>query len=64
MVKVTVYKVQVYNIMTDQCVLSRRMATREGAEIMKGKVIENTAVEIDETRLEPGEKWTPRDFRP
>lgn len=64
MAKVTVYKVQVYNIMTDQSVLSRRMATREGAEIMKGKVIENTAVEIDETQIEPGEEWTPIDFRP
>ncbi len=64
MAKVTVYKVQVYNITTDQFVLSRRMATREGAKIMRGEVIENTAVEIDETQLEPGEKWTPRDFKP
>ncbi len=64
MAKVTVFKVQAYNIITDQYVLSRRMATREGAEIMKGKVIENTAAEIDETQLEPGEKWTPRNFKP
>jgi hypothetical protein len=40
------------------------MATREGATIMKGEIIDNTAVEIDETQLESGEKWTPIDFRP
>jgi len=62
--KVTVYNVQVCKIMTGQLVLSRRMATREGATIMKGEIIDNTAVEIDETQLESGEKWTPIDFRP
>jgi hypothetical protein len=64
MAKVTVYKVQVYDIMTDGSVISRRMATREGAAMMKGNVIENTAVEIDENQLESGEKWTARDFKP
>ena len=62
--KAKVYRVQVYNIMTDQIVISRRMATREGAEIMRGKVIDDTAVEIDESQLEPGEEWTPIDFNP
>jgi len=64
MAKVTVYKVRVYNVMTDEYVLSRRMATHEGAGIMKGEIIEDSAVEIDESQLELGEKWTPRDFKP
>ena len=64
MKKVTVYKVKVYDIYKDEPVLSRRMATREGAAIMKGDVIENTATEIDASQLEPGENWTPRDFIP
>jgi hypothetical protein len=56
--------VQVYDISTDKQVVSRRMATREGAARMKGELLEKTEVEIDESRLEPGEQWTPRDFTP
>ena len=62
--KVNIYKVKLYNILTDEEVLSRRMATREGAAIMKGRVVESTEIEIDDTRLEPGEQWTKKDFTP
>jgi hypothetical protein len=62
--KVAVYKVKVYDIYKDELIVSRRMATREGAAIMKGDVVENTAVEIDASQLEPGEDWTPKDFIP
>jgi hypothetical protein len=31
---------------------------------MRGDILENTAVEIDASQLEPGEEWTPRDFNP
>jgi hypothetical protein len=40
------------------------MATREGVAIMKGKIIEETEIEIDGSQLEDGEKWTPRNFTP
>jgi len=40
------------------------MATHEGAKIMHGEVIEESATEIDDADLENGEPWTPRDFHP
>jgi len=42
--------------------ISWRMATRRGAEVMQGQILENTAVEIDDSQLERGEEWTPRGF--
>ena len=64
MARVKVYKVAMYNATTDQKITSRRMATRKGAARMCGEVIEGTETEIDGSRLEPGEEWTPIDFRP
>jgi len=64
MPKVKVYKVRVYNVMTDEFVISRRMATRDGAAIMRGEILEHTGVEIDSSHLEDGEQWTPKDFSP
>jgi hypothetical protein len=64
MAKVKVYKVKLYNVVMDQYVVSRRMATREGAARMKGEVLENTEILIDESRLEAGEQWTAIDFEP
>jgi hypothetical protein len=31
---------------------------------MRGEVLEDTEIEIDESQLEPGEQWTPVDFKP
>ena len=62
--KVTVYKVKLYDVVNDEIIISARMATRRGAEIMKGTIIENTGIEIEASRLEPGQEWTPRGFRP
>ncbi len=64
MPKVTVYKIKLYDVATDQIRISRRMATREGADVMRGEIIPESAVEIDAARLERGEKWTERDFEP
>jgi hypothetical protein len=64
MAKVRVFKVTVYDITTDEQRVSRRMATAEGVAIMRGTIIENTGVEMDESQLERGEKWTPIDFKP
>jgi hypothetical protein len=62
MAKVKVYKVKVYDVTTDQQIISRRMATSDGTAIMRGIVVDGTETEIDESQLEPGEQWTPRDF--
>lgn len=64
MAKVKVYRVKKYDIATDEVVISRRMATREGARGMCGKILENTEVEIDDSQLERGAEWTPKDFKP
>ena len=64
MAKVTVFRVQLYNVATDALLISRRMATPKGAEMMGGHVLENSAIEIDESELESSEQWTPRGFRP
>ena len=62
--KVTVYNVKIHALATDKFVISRRMATPEGAKIMHGEIIEESATEIDDADLENGEPWTPRDFHP
>jgi hypothetical protein len=64
MPRVRVYRVTVYDPETDKKFLSRRMATRDGAAIMHGTIIEDTEIEIDESQLERGEQWTPMDFKP
>ena len=62
MPKVTVYKIKLYDVTTDETRLSRRMATAKGAEIMGGQIFAETAIEIDVDQLERGEEWTARDF--
>ena len=64
MARVKVYRVSLYNMMTDEKIISRRMATRTGAARMGGEVIESTESEVDALQLELGEDWTPMDFRP
>ena len=59
---VTVYKVKRYDITRDEWIISSRMATRLGAVTMRGEVIEDTAIDIDVSQLEPGEQWTPPHF--
>ena len=60
---VTVYPIDIFDVMAGKILRSRRMATRAGAIIMRGTIVENGAVEIDESELEKGEQWTPIDFR-
>jgi hypothetical protein len=59
-----VYKVKLYNASTDEPIISRRMATRGGADRMGGSIIEGTAYVIDSTELEPAQGWTPIGFDP
>lgn len=61
---VTVYKVKLYDAANDEVRVSRRMATPEGAAIMRGEIIEDSGIEISSSQLEPGEQWTPRGFEP
>jgi hypothetical protein len=64
MAKVKVYRVKVHDPVSDQWAISPRMVTREGVAIMTGKIIEGTEIEIDDSQLEDGEQWTPRNFTP
>jgi hypothetical protein len=62
--KAKIYKVKMYNVTTDETLISRRMATEKGAARMGGEIIAESGIEIDADRLEPGEEWTARDFVP
>jgi hypothetical protein len=64
MAKVTVYKVQLYDVAADAPKISRRWMTRQGAELLHGIILEDTAVEIDRKDLTPGTQWTPVGFNP
>ena len=64
MARVTVYRFRVYAIRPDQNRVSSRMATAKGVEMLHGEIIPETAVEIDEDRLERGEEWTVPNFVP
>jgi hypothetical protein len=64
MPRVTVYKVKIYDIIADEVRLSRRMATEKGALTMGGEIVQDTATEIDDSQLEAGQEWTPKDFAP
>lgn len=60
MAKITVYKVELYHVASDESFISQRMATAKGASKMGGVIVDGTATEIDASQLEPGEEWTPR----
>jgi hypothetical protein len=64
MSKTRVYKVRLYDISNEKSVISRRMATPEGAAYMGGETIDGTGYVVDNSELEPGEAWTPLDFEP
>lgn len=64
MPKVIVYNIKRYDPYTDETSILPRMATREGARALGGEIIEGTAIEIEEARLEHGERFTPPDFEP
>jgi hypothetical protein len=61
---VTVYRVELYDVAADAPKISGRWMTRQGAETMRGTVLEDTAVEIDDAELEHGKQWTEIDFQP
>jgi|tagenome__1003787_1003787.scaffolds.fasta_scaffold20690169_1 hypothetical protein len=64
MSKTKVYRVRLYDISNEKSVISRRMATPEGAAYMGGEIIDGTGYVVDVSELEPGDAWTPLDFEP
>lgn len=58
MAKTTVYQVKLYDVATDEVLVSRRSG-QDG-----GWIVEGTGFVIDQTDLESGEEWTARDFDP
>lgn len=62
MAKLIVHRVRVYDHRIGTVIVSRRMATEEGAKAMGGQIVPNTGVEIDACLLETGEQWTKLDF--
>ena len=64
MARVKVYKVAVFDAIAGENRDQEVMATREGAEMMRGTVKEDSEVEIDDSQLEFGKQWTPRGFVP
>lgn len=64
MSKTRVYKVRLYNPSADNEMLSRRMATRDGAATMGGWIVEGSGFVIDLTELESEMGWTRLDFDP
>jgi hypothetical protein len=62
--KVIVHRVRVYDHRIGTVIVSRRMATEEGAKMMGGQIVPDTAIEIDAGLLEASEQWTRLDFDP
>jgi hypothetical protein len=61
--KVTVYRAEIYHVGADAPKLHGRWVTRKGAEILRGTILEDTAIEIDEADLH-GEQWTKEALNP
>jgi hypothetical protein len=56
MVMVTVYRFKVWDQMSGESILTRRMATRKAIETkFRGEVIEETAIEVEFRRLDGDE---------
>lgn len=52
MARVIVYRFRVYDVLSDQMHLSRRMATREAINnVARGEVLETTAIEVEDSAI-------------
>jgi hypothetical protein len=51
MAKVTVYQFTSYDMASDNMIKSRRWGTREAIEFIKANVLDDTAVEVDDSAL-------------
>ena len=64
MAKITIYRVEFYDVRNDASQRSNRWWTRQGAETFKAHILEDTALEVDDSCLEAGEQWTARGYDP
>ena len=66
MAKVTIFRFEVYDIQSDQVIPSKRWGTRAAIiEIAHGRVLEDTATEVDESAVASDIRgFTVRDFNP
>lgn len=66
MATVTIYQFEVYDIQSDQTIKSRRWGTAEAIkEIACGRLLEDTAIEVDESVVASDiHGFTVRDFNP
>jgi len=66
MAKVTVYRIEIFNNAEGGPTIPNRWFTRDGADMMKPiRVLEDSAVEIDEKDLDPANPWmTAIGYRP
>ena len=65
MPKVTVYRFRLYDIRSDQTIVSRRMGTSVAIERARGEPIDDSALEADVSELDPAEDgFTPIGWRP
>ena len=63
--KVTIYRFMVYDVTSDEFIKSRRWATIEAIERVRGEVLKDTSVEVDPSVLDSEVSgMTVRDFSP
>lgn len=61
---VTVYQVEVYDIHSDQYIVSKRYATPNGAKQMNGRILFETEIRIPWQDLEESTEWTAIGYAP
>jgi hypothetical protein len=64
MTQITIYKVQRYDINTDQNIISRRMMTKKGAKMHDCEIIPETALLVSRSVLIKDLEYTEIDFNP
>jgi hypothetical protein len=62
MAKVRVYRYRKYNVLSDDYVVSTRMATKVKIDQIRAEIIPGTEIEIDGGLLTEG--WTKKNFDP
>ena len=50
--KITVYRFRMYDIRADNWTVSKRMGTRDAIDAVRGSVLEDTAVDVDEEAID------------
>lgn len=65
MSKITIYRFRMYDIIHDEQHVSSRWGTREAIEQLGGEILEDTAMEVEASRVKSEiDGLTERDFNP